>query len=309
MQDYFEADFATSEADVAEEWLRANYGSYDIHDPALEYAERAAGDGGFALRRVHADSVFELTAQVDGVFAVTASAGYRWEIGDRRGEFSVSPALVQPGDHFRGRVDHVTMDIVAFDTSALERFARTVYGDDALRIRFDAPLPVSSHARDEWRATVRWALTQLPVLRNDLVRAAVMRAVAVATLSAFPLSGERRERAASAIEQAAIYRSARAFIDDHVSLPITIEDAASAVGTSTAGLRRAFAAHAPLDTSPDDYLRAARLSAAHADLVEGDADTDTVEEIALRWGFADPRAFRAGYRAEYAAAPEATLER
>ena len=146
MPGYFERDFATDEADVAEQWLSANYGSYDIHDPSVQYAERAYGDESFSLLRAQTASSFEVTAEVDGVFAVSATPGYRWEIGDRRGEFSVSPALVQPGETFRGRVHHVALDVVTFPVDALERFARTFYGDDQVGVRFDSPLPVSTSA-------------------------------------------------------------------------------------------------------------------------------------------------------------------
>ncbi|MEI5604399.1 hypothetical protein, partial [Streptomyces brasiliscabiei] len=72
-------------------------------------------------------------------------------------------------------------------------------------MRFDGTAPVSPRLRDYWLATLRWSLTQLPLLSEPLVRAHVRRAIVAATLEAFPLAGDPRERRASALEQAAIY--------------------------------------------------------------------------------------------------------
>lgn len=144
---------------------------------------------------------------------------------------------------------------------------------------------------------------------EPLVRAHVRRTLVAATLQTFPLVGDPRERRASALEQASVYTSATVWLDDHASLPITIDDAAAAVGTSTAGLRRAFAANGQLASTPEEYLALARLSAAHADLVDADPATTTVAETALRWGFTDAAAFATAYRAAYHVDAEHTLRR
>ena len=53
----------------------------------------------------------------------------------------------------------------------------------------------------------------------------------------------------------------------------------------------------------------ARVSAAHADLIEADPTCVTIDDVAARWGFVDRAAFSAAYRAAYGVAPESTLER
>ncbi len=215
--------------------------------------------------------------------------------------------MVQPGQELVGRPESTRLQMVAFDAARLTETARTIYGDEALEVRFEGTAPVSRRMREYWLATLRWAVTQGPVMSEPLVRAQVGRALAAATLEAFALVGDPRERRASALEQASIYAAAASWLDDHASLPITVDDAARAVGTSTAGLRRAFAANGQLALTPEAYLSAARLSAAHGDLVGADPEGTTVDQVAARWGFVDADTFGAVYRASYGQDPQITL--
>ncbi|WP_022880163.1 helix-turn-helix domain-containing protein [Microbacterium sp. B19] len=307
--DYFDARVRTTEPAEALEWLRTQYGRVDVQSDAGTLAERAAGDDAFALRRLSWGCRAEVVYEADRFFFATSTPGYTWRIGSVEGEYSVAPGIVQPGQELLGRADGTVVEMVAFDAAHLTEAARVIYGDDSLEVRFDGTAPVSPRLRDYWLATLRWSLTQLPLLSEPLVRAHVRRAIVAATLEAFPLAGDPRERRASALEQAAIYAAATSWMDDHASLPVTADDAARAVGTSAAGLRRAFAANAHLAVTPEAYLAQARVSAAHADLVASDPTRSSVAEIALRWGFVDVLAFVAVYRAAYRTDPQVTLER
>ncbi|KZE42941.1 helix-turn-helix transcriptional regulator [Microbacterium sp. T32] len=307
--DYFDARWRADEPAAALEWLRTQYGRVDVQADTGSVAERAAGDDGFALRRLSWDCRAEVVYEADRFFFATSTPGYAWRIGSVEGEYSVAPGIVQPGQEFLGRADGTVVEMVAFDAAHLTEAARVIYGDDDLEVRFDGTAPVSPRLRDYWLATLRWSLTQLPLLSEPLVRAHVRRAIVAATLEAFPLAGDPRERRASALEQAAIYAAAASWMDDHASLPVTADDAARAVGTSAAGLRRAFLANGHLAHTPEDYLAQVRVSAAHIDLVASDPTRSSVGEIALRWGFVDVLAFAAAYRAAYRTDPQATLER
>ena len=307
--DYFDERMRTAEPAEALAWLQTQYGRVDLRADDGAIGERAVGDCGFALRRLLWDCRAEVVYGADRFFFATSTPGYTWRIGSATGEFSVEPGVIQPGDEMVGNAHGTAVEMVAFDPAHLTEAARTIYGDDTLEVRFDGRGPVSSRMRDYWLATLRWSFTQVPLLGEPLVRAHVHRALVSATLEAFPLVGDPRERRASALEQAAIYAAATSWMDDHASLPVTADDAARAAGTPAAGLRRAFAANGHLASTPEEYLAQARVSAAHADLVAADPTRTTLAEIALRWGFADLAGFASIYRVAYGTDPRATLER
>lgn len=307
--DYYDTRVRTAEAAETLEWLRAQYGRVDMQVEVGSFAERAVGDDAFSLRHLSWRCRAEVEYGVDRFFFATGTPGFTWRIGSAHGEYSVEPCVAQPGQEYSGTADGAEIDIVAFDAARLEDAARTIYGDDDLEVRFDGTGPVSPRMRDYWLATLRWSFTQLPLLAEPLVRAHVHRALVSATLEAFPLMGDPRERRASATMQAAIYSAAARWMDDHASLPVTADDAARAAGTSTAGLRRAFAANGQLSITPEGYLAQARVSAAHADLVASDPTRTTVAQVAVRWGFVDVPGFVAAYRTAYRTDPQATLER
>ncbi|WP_307486556.1 helix-turn-helix domain-containing protein [Microbacterium trichothecenolyticum] len=309
MNDFFDSRVRTDDVDDTQAWLQAQYGQVDVLADRASIAEHAVGDTAFALRHLIWECRAEIVYEADRFFFATSTTGYSWSIGATSGDYSVEPGIVEPGHELIGRPDRADVQLLAFDASWLTETARTIYGDDDLIVRFEGMGPVSRHMRDYWLATLRWSLTQTPLLAEPLVRAHVRRALASATLEAFPLVGDPRERRASAIEQAAIYRAATSWIDDHASLPVTVDDAAHAVGASTRGLRRAFLANGHLASSPEDYLSAARLSAAHADLLDADAEGISVDEVAVRWGFVDPEAFASAYLHAYRVSPQRTLER
>lgn len=309
MNDFFDSRVRTDDASDTHAWLQAQYGRVDVVADHASISEHAVGDAAFALRRLGWDCRAEIVYEADRFFFATSGPGYPWRIGSRSGDYSVEPGIVEPGHELIGRPDQTEVELLSFDAAWLTEAARTMYGDEALTVRFDGSGPVSRRLRDYWLATMRWAATQKPLLAEPLVRAQVRRALAAATLESFPLAGDPRERRASAIEQASLYAAATSWIDDHASLPVTVDDAARAIGTSTSGLRRAFVANGQLASTPEDYLVHARISAAHADLVAADPACTTVADIAARWGFIDLGAFETSYREAYRTPPQRTLDR
>jgi AraC-like DNA-binding protein len=309
MNDFFDTSVRTANIAETQAWLQEQYGRIDVQADRASIAEHAVGDGAFSIRRLTWACRAEVIYEADRFYFATSTPGYAWTVGSESGDYSVDPGLVQPGQEFVGHPRDTLLHVVAFDVAWLTESARAIYGDDSLNVRFAGAEPVSRRMRDYWLATVRWAQTQLPVMAEPLARAHVRRSLIAATLEAFPLAGDPRERRASALEQASIYTSAVAWIDDHASLAITVDDAARAVGTSTLGLRRAFAANGQLADNPEDYLAAVRVSAAHADLLDADPTRVAVDRIAARWGFLDRASFVAAYRAAYGTAPETTLDR
>lgn len=190
-----------------------------------------------------------------------------------------------------------------FDHTSAERVARTVSGDDRLVLR-----TIDSVARDrllasQWERSFGYVASALVAgHEHPLVAAELERHALLSTLSVF--STTYMEAVDHATQRAAAPRTVRralAFIDSHAHRPITIDDVATAAGISTRGLQHAF--RRALDTTPSTHLRTVRLTAAHRDLVSG---TDSVGDVARRWGFSSPSRFAKFYRDMYGRNPSQT---
>lgn len=89
------------------------------------------------------------------------------------------------------------------------------------------------------------------------------------------------------------------------AFPFTVADLAHASGVGVRALQGAF--HRTTGTSPMGYLRDLRLARAHDDLRRARPDTETVADVANRWGFSHLGRFAAAYRQQYGVAPSVTL--
>ncbi|GGG70031.1 hypothetical protein GCM10011374_38200 [Kocuria dechangensis] len=290
-------------------YARARMGR--VADPGtFRYSQDVHGDTDLSLGRMHFHGTVAghlVQQQAYSVIAPTAGS-LRWEIDDRPGT-GPHPFLLQPGQHYYGESQGLSVDSANLGADALEEIARTVYGDERLTLGFGAPHPVSAQLADYWQATytyVRHTLTDPATAGIALLRAELLRRLAVATLEAFPLAGDPHARRETVAARQAAYTAAVEFLHAAVSLPITLEDVARHAGVSTVELVRAFRTHAGL--TPGAYLRGVRLAAAHQDLVAADPTAgDTVGSIAARWGFPHPGDFARRHRAAYGVHPSHTL--
>ncbi|GIJ67361.1 helix-turn-helix transcriptional regulator [Virgisporangium ochraceum] len=87
--------------------------------------------------------------------------------------------------------------------------------------------------------------------------------------------------------------------------PFTVADLAHTSGVGVRALQAAF--HRTTGTSPMCYLRDLRLARAHGDLRSARPDTETVADVAHRWGFSHLGRFAAAYRQQFGVAPSVTL--
>ncbi|WP_131801998.1 helix-turn-helix domain-containing protein [Klenkia taihuensis] len=172
--------------------------------------------------------------------------------------------------------------------------------------RFLSPRPRSPEHGRMWVRTAKQVSQQLrrspaePI--SPLLHRALVVLAAATALEVFPSTALTRGYlpAPGDVRPAAV-RRAVAYIDAHLSLPITTGDAAAAAGTSPHALRVAFRRH--LGTSVGAYLRRARCSAARRDLdaaEDGGAAMRSVSlrSVALRWGFAGAGDLRAALAAD-----------
>lgn len=142
---------------------------------------------------------------------------------------------------------------------------------------------------------------------TPLVLDQAARMLAATLLSLFGRSDGDEETVTSAALPRAVTRAVD-YIGEHLDQEIGIAEIALAAGVTPRAVQYAFRRH--LDTTPEAYLRRARLERAHRELLAGDRDAHlTVADVASRWGFFNPGRFAASYRATYGESPRETLRR
>ncbi|PXY28643.1 hypothetical protein BA062_22555 [Prauserella flavalba] len=87
----------------------------------------------------------------------------------------------------------------------------------------------------------------------------------------------------------------------------SLTEIAGAVGLTRLALHDAFREHCGM--TPQQYLRLVRLDGVRADLLAAPLAGVTIDEVALRWGFAHNRAFLLWYRERFGEWPAQTLRR
>lgn len=101
-------------------------------------------------------------------------------------------------------------------------------------------------------------------------------------------------------------RRALDFAMAYNGMPITVADMAEAAGVSVRSLQLNFQRF--LGDTPLGYLRKLRLEAARKDILAADA-SETVSQIARRWGFVNLGRFSHEYRAAFGVLPSRDLAR
>lgn len=279
----------------------------------LRHRLRADGDPRFTLLRFQFAGELDAHSDPDDTITVTSvRAGWmHWTIGRDRGT-SALPWMQSSDRRTAGRFGALDEVAVFLRRTPLLDLARAFYGEEDIRLDFDGPLPVDEQHGRFFAATLDGAhtLASSPAFEQPLLRMSLYRYIAVALLEGYRLTGDRRARTITAEGRLRRYRSAVQFLDDHASLPITVEDAARHVATSTADLEAIFRAHSLQGDGVRAHLRRARLAAAHTDLVDGDPTRgDTVRDIAYRWGWASPSLFARHYHLAYGINPRWVLDR
>jgi AraC-like DNA-binding protein len=102
-------------------------------------------------------------------------------------------------------------------------------------------------------------------------------------------------------------RAAVEIMEAEPHLPLRVSSLAERSRVSARALQQGFQRH--LGISPMSYLRQVRLRRAHQELLDSDPSSDSVESIALRWGFSNPGRFAAAHAARFGENPAQTLRR
>ncbi|ARJ06896.1 hypothetical protein GCM10010988_22280 [Cnuibacter physcomitrellae] len=308
---YFEFAFSSVDPDEAEQHLANTYGRIEIQREFKALTNRAAGDERFQIADGYFDGSYVSTVNLEQFIFATATPSMPWQEGRASGDMGGEPAVFRPKHPYTAINTDTEVRVAGFDPAALQRTARLLYGRDDLVLDFDGPRPCTPAAADTWLAVFAMARAyqQEGALRDDLIRASVYRLLAVTSIEAFRLIGDRAAFHASAERQRKIHRAAADFLHAFASLPITIDDAAEAAGSSVPELVLAFRSQTVSEMTPTAYLRRVRLNAARQDLLDGDPTRgDTVAEISRRWGFSSPSRFAGMFRAEYGVPPKWVLD-
>ena len=215
-------------------------------------------------------------------------------------------------DRVDSALDHPDISHLAVARSVLDARARAMTGIDDLTLRFIGTAPASPGLDILWRDTMVSAsrtldsLAELPDL--ELAQTGLVDMVASIMLRVFPNTAvDAMKRVESVRSVTPVLRRAVHFVDDNLDRPITVTDIADAARLSTRGLFAAF--RRDLDTTPMEYLRSARVAAAHHELLAADPGVATVTDVALRWGFTNAGRFAERYRAAFGESPTDTLRR
>jgi AraC-like DNA-binding protein len=231
--------------------------------------------------------------------------GARW-YPHTAGEVFVTGA----GDAYRSTVDAVATELAVFGPGLLGQVAEAAPGLSSRPVRFTGHAPVSPAAVAVWNRTydhLRDLVATLPVADMPLVAGAGARQLAAVALSLFPNNALREPTIEDRHDaHPRSLRRAVGFIEENADRDISSADIATASHVTIRALQLAFRRH--LDTTPMAYLRRVRMHRAYRDLRDADpAGTDTVTDIALRWGFTSPSRFALAYRCTFGVPPSHTL--
>lgn len=275
---------------------------------AFAFSRDPGSDFSFRVHQVGADSLsvglYRIGGewQSDGEFDQFSVSGvfsgdYRWEIDGDRDSSYAAPFLARPGHELFGYGENLTIVNVYIAPDLLRDVGRVVFADDRFVPEFASPRPKDLRRSYAMLQSIQLAgeFLRSGALDNPLVRARLFHELAVDVLDAFPLVGDRAVRPATSRTETGIFRRATGFIDDHLSLPISVGDIARASGASRYDLDAAFRSRT--GATAGRYLRTARLSAARSDRVVEPALSD--DELAARWGFSSGDRFGRAYESEF----------
>lgn len=311
-------EFATSDPDVAHDWLQAVYAEYQPEEFNSQRPFRFRGThtplGRSSVSRLEYSMSADNNLALSDVLLVLRPTDGVLKVGVGRAEEVVppgTPVLFPPHQAVSALWADTDAGCVCLRTADVERVAVETTGDETVALRFTAVRTMSpDHAR-RWNDVVRSvteAVERDPeVALNPMIAGRLTQLLAEAVLDTFPstrLASHRRLPPDHATP--AVVRRAVDFIESNADRETSLSEIAAASGIGPRGLQAAFLRHQ--DTTPTAYARRVRMERAHRDLQAADpSGSDTVPAIAARWGFVDPGRFATAYEQTYRRSPAQTL--
>jgi AraC-like DNA-binding protein len=311
-------DFATSDPDVAHDWLQAVYPDYEPEESNSRRDFRFWGThtqvGRSSVSRLqYSMSADNYLAPSDVLLVLQPTDGVM-KVSVGRDEEVVppgTPVLFPPHQAVSALWVDTDAGCVCLQAADVERVAVETTGVETVALRFTGLRPMSPEHGRHWDAAVRYlvgaVLRDPDLAANPLIAGQLTQLLAAAVLDTFPSTTlAARPRIPPDHATPAVVRRGMDFIEANADRETTLSEVAAASGIGPRGLQAAFLRHQ--DTTPTAYARRVRMERAHRDLQDADpGGRDTVPAIAARWGFAGPNRFASAYQQTYSRPPAETL--
>jgi AraC-like DNA-binding protein len=314
-------EFATTDPDVAHEWLQAVYADYQPEESNSRRDFRFRGAlaqlGHGSVSRLHYSMSADNNVAPSDVLLVLQPSHGVMRVSVGRDEEVVrpgTPVLFPPHQVVSALWADIDAECVCLQAADVERVAVEMTGIETVALRFTGLRPMSPGLGRHWDHLVRHligaVLRHPDVTANPLIAGQLTEQLAAAALDTFPSTRlAAHPRVPPGYATPAVVRRAITFIEANADREMTLSEIAAASGIGARGLQAAFLRHQ--DTTPTAYARRVRMERAHRQLQAADpadpAGRDTVAAIAARWGFADPSRFATEYQQTYHHAPGETL--
>lgn len=299
---------ARSAVSTAADSLRPFFSTVEVSTGSLEasWRQRLLVDDGLRIARVSVDSeALQVKGRSGaGLLLVHAHHGPLVLHAQNR-DHQVREndlALIPPWAEVRLHLSRAEFALLHFPPAVLAR----VLGIPLTALQLDTPRlsPATAQLAEYVRSTsallTSTAATLPQAYDRDLIRTHAINALTAAVVEAFEITAAVEN---DADRDAVILRRALAHLrmrlTDHISVP----EVAAATGVSVRSLQLVFSRQ--LNTSPLRHLRTMRLEAARRALEDTTA-TNTVGEIARRYGYTNEGRFTAHYRDVFGESPAQT---
>ena len=312
-------EFATTDPDVAHDWLQAVYADYQPEESNsrrdFTFRGTHAQLGRSGVSRLHYSMSADNNVESSDVLLVFEPSHGVMKVSRGRDEEVVppgTPVLFPPHQTVSALWADADADCVCLQAADVERIAVETTGIETTTLRFTALRPMTPSLGRHWDHAVRHligaVLRHPEVTANPLIAGQLTHLLAAAALDTFPSTRlASHPRVPPGYATPAVVRRAVTFIEANADREMTLSEIAAASGMGARGLQAAFLRHQ--DTTPTAYARRVRMERAHRQLQDAEpAGRDTVPAIAARWGFADPSRFASEYEQTYHHQPGQTLQ-
>jgi AraC family transcriptional regulator, ethanolamine operon transcriptional activator len=205
------------------------------------------------------------------------------------------------------------LDIVAvsLDTNFLSEYAEKVEhcainkaGLTSTKILVSNPAQVEGFGQF-LRTTLESVFTAPDLLRYPQLQKALEEAILGSVLSLIGNDDTAQKPANGCVSRYEVVKRAKEYLRLHVDESLTIGDLCRQLNVSRRTLQYSF--QDVLDINPVAYIRAMRLNGVRRALKKANPQTDSVQDIAARWGFWHLSHFCTDYKFMFGELPSATL--
>jgi AraC-like DNA-binding protein len=311
-------EFATTDPDVAHDWLRAVWAAYRPEESNSRRDFRFRGThmpvGRSSVARLRYSLSADNNVALSDVLLVLRPSSGAMKVRLGRDETVVAPGtpvLFPPHRAVSVLWADTDAECVCLHAADVERVAAETTGIEDVPLRFTGLRPMSPALARLWDEAVRCLLAAVrrdpEATAGPVVAGRLAQHLAAAALDTFPSTRlDTHRRIPPDHATPAVVRRAVEVIEANAHRELTLSEIAAASGIGPRGLLAAFLRHH--DTTPTAYARRVRMARAHQDLQAADpTGRDTVATIAARWGFADPDRFATAYEQSHRRPPAHTL--